>query len=960
MKGYKDIIVRTSAALAILAGMTAQQTSAQRIITSPISPRDIAGTVANSNPPVGALTTAIQVPYGTPTTAGLKDVGLGEAINLEVQVPRGPEKMKYDSVANALVSDTDASGTRQYNWPVVTSVTWSLDKAPVQGNGNATNPYAPGTSALSTASPTSGDFGFQPAVMPATMPIFEVVDRTSYMVGAGSRKIFVPDVRGLYTLSATVVYTVTNTNPVLVKDANGVVTGYAANTIVTTSTVGPASTSTSTVTNGGTPVVKTTTAENTNMKIVVSAGMYAGVGTIPTITATTSGTPAVTTYTTTWSAVDKNGPLTAACGTCHTGPTDNKTAQWQGTLHATKLIRELSDYVSPGTSHYSGSCVKCHSVGYNTALKKDVNSAWQVPNLGNGGFSELIPSTIAPNAWTWLTAKNYYNFPGASAPGVTPVVYGLAPSLWNNLTPAMKAVGNIQCENCHGAGSEHGLTTDPRRVSVSYNVGVCASCHDSGSTHVKVAEWRQALHSTSVNRADSTTSTSATSVYAPGSMTNCGRCHSVSGFSNFATPRDAGQRTFGANGSEVVSCTACHDPHNDKNDHQIRTTDDIVLANGDVIKDGEDGKLCMQCHISRRDAKVFVESLLVGVDPATGKIVYDLATPPAPKTNLPSTGSAMAPQADMLAGLNGYEFGQYVPASNGHILATEDACVTCHMQTMPATVNGVANPVFISDATSPNKGVSRAGQHTFKMSWMNGTTEVDETGVCKPCHSGMVENEFDVKTLKDYDGNGVAEGVQTEIRNLLTTLADMLPQSAPGVVASATTTSTMAQRGAIFNWGFVNADGSYGVHNPMYAAGLLKTSIAALGGSAGMGQLGGVDIGSGWFQSAWFGCYSPMFDGNWVFHQYHGPLYINPDQALDGYTEMWDPVLKVWMRTTAALYPTVQIVQADKTVRNAVFGRNTGTGLRTFTYLTVVGMTTPAPLTAAGYSFEPANGSINP
>ena len=97
--------------------------------------------------------------------------------------------------------------------------------------------------------------------------------------------------------------------------------------------------------------------------------------------------------------------------------------------------------------------------------------------------------------------------------------------------------------------------------------------------------------------------------------------------------------------------------------------------------------------------------------------------------------------------------------------------------------------------------------------------------------------------MEDYDGNGVIEGVQTEVQNLLNNLSTLLPNSS-GVVdgtvktsLSAKTNWTQAQLKAAYNWQFVANDGSLGVHNAPFATGILKASIANLTGVSAAGGL---------------------------------------------------------------------------------------------------------------------------
>ena len=135
--------------------------------------------------------------------------------------------------------------------------------------------------------------------------------------------------------------------------------------------------------------------------------------------------------------------------------------------------------------------------------------------------------------------------------------------------------------------------------------------------------------------------------------------------------------------------------------------------------------------------------------------------------------------------------------------------------------------------TSP--AFTHAGGHTFKLKWDSGTNVVEMTEACVQCH-GEIE-DFDFKR-QDYDGNGVVEGVQTEVKGLLSKLAIMLPpvgvpkpNHSPSNIAI-NSSWTRPQLRAGYNYLFVVEDGSYGIHNLSYAVGLLKASIADLTGDA--------------------------------------------------------------------------------------------------------------------------------
>jgi hypothetical protein len=158
----------------------------------------------------------------------------------------------------------------------------------------------------------------------------------------------------------------------------------------------------------------------------------------------------------------------------------------------------------------------------------------------------------------------------------------------------------------------------------------------------------------------------------------------------------------------------------------------------------------------------------------------------------------------------------------------KDTCVTCHMQTLAA-----------KDA-----GFTKAGGHTFNMSADTTNGVVHMVAACKTCH-GPATTSFDIARV-DYDGNGVTEGVQTEVKGLMSQLSKLLPPAGiekitvEAVGANISTNYTLAQKKAVYNLLFVIEDKSLGVHNTAYAVGLLKASIADLGGAPTGGFTGTV------------------------------------------------------------------------------------------------------------------------
>jgi hypothetical protein len=433
------------------------------------------------------------------------------------------------------------------------------------------------------------------------------------------------------------------------------------------------------------------------------------------------------------------------CKQCHSGGPANTAwsmaDSWSQTAHASMMKNGINGVLS---NHYSGSCIQCHTVGYDTA-----------PTAVNGGFDDVA----AKLGWTFPTT--------------------LAPSNWDAVPAALQNLANIQCENCHGAGSEHASNGgNPLLISKSFGSGDCGQCHGEAPNHVKTAEWNNSLH------AVTTTDPSG-----PG-RDGCVGCHTGGGF----IQRMQGQ-TITNTDYIPINCQACHDPHGRTtpatNAHLIRSETPVTLADGTVVDDAGEGSLCMNCHQARQNAMKYVPT-------TAGSSHY---------------GAHHGPQTDMLEGTNAYTYGVDIPSS-AHAEVVTDTCVHCHMQ---ATTS--KDPTFL-----------HAGGHTFRMSYTDATgKEYDMVGACQGCH-GKSLTTFNFPLL-DYDGDGKIEGVQTEVQHLMDQLSTLLPPAGkPKTSLNIDSTWTQPQLAAAYNWQFVHDDGSLGVHNMAYTVGLLQTTIEQLSG----------------------------------------------------------------------------------------------------------------------------------
>jgi hypothetical protein len=517
---------------------------------------------------------------------------------------------------------------------------------------------------------------------------------------------------------------------------------------------------------------------STNLAITITAGTYVGVQT---------------------------------CAGCHSGgvvfngqlvPSIYPT--YTNTEHASMFARGIDGLVS---SHYSKSCIACHTLGYDT-------NSFAV----NGGFDDLallnnwqFPSVLTNGNWASMQA-NY------------PSVAGLA---------------NIQCENCHGPGNQHiysqNTVGNTNAISVNYAAGDCSQCHDDLTGHYYSAEWNNSLHAAA--------SRTPSGINRP----QCVRCHTAPGFVGWATaggmalqnqyptniiwgnynstnivaynassPTYTTPQTPPTTTYFPITCQACHDPHNASNPHQLRMNYNVTLSDGTTVTNAGAGGFCMECHNSRN-----------------GSVTNMMARYPLNQPNWAggiAFGTHDSPQGDMLEGVNAITYGQVI-ASAPHANVVSNTCVGCHYQPIAST-----DPAF-----------TLAGGHTTKMSYVNTSgVKVDVTYVCSQCH-GTITN-FDM-LVPDYVGVGYSLGIQTQVQLLLNRLSALLPNStyqanannyvADGLVKSPSSQTNWPAKflQASYNWQFVSMDGSLGVHNGPFAVGLLKASIANLTGISTVGGL---------------------------------------------------------------------------------------------------------------------------
>ena len=516
---------------------------------------------------------------------------------------------------------------------------------------------------------------------------------------------------------------------------------------------------------------------------------------IATLIVNSNNAPVVTTLTKTLTCGTYMGLNT--CALCHSGGivAENKVTPWQTTKHS----HIFTDGINGGSGTSGPRCFPCHTVGYNA------NTNTSTVHM-NGGFDDVA----AQLGWTWPTV--------------------LAPTNWAYMQatyPSLANLANIQCENCHGPGSQHAHALgDPNLISKTVASGDCNTCHDAPSHHIYGTQWYLSGH------ANTTRTPSGPSRW------QCVGCHTADGFidriENLGSTAAYTTNTVYSS----IDCQTCHEPHGETtpagNENQLRVLSAVTMPDGTVVKNAGKGALCLQCHQVRNGAAT---NQIVNYP--VGKLTWFGGS---------SFGVHDSSQGDMIEGINAFTYGQAIPSA-AHRDVVTDLCVGCHMQDAP-----VGDPAYL-----------QAGGHTFGLTYnvvtTNGTTLVtnsyDKVDVCVQCHGDI--DSFDL-VRQDYNGDGVIEGVQSEVQKLLNKLSTLLPNStyqansnnyvADGLVKTSVSFKTNWPSKFLkagYNWQFVNNDGSKGIHNAPFAVGLLKASIADLTGDANNDGL------PDWWQIKYFG-----------------------------------------------------------------------------------------------------------
>lgn len=340
------------------------------------------------------------------------------------------------------------------------------------------------------------------------------------------------------------------------------------------------------------------------------------------------------------------------------------------------------------------------------------------------------------------------------------------------------AAGSQACQACHPTQYASWKATKHGQA----NIG-CETCHGPGATHIALGGNKAYIDKVYAAGQCGTCHKETFAQWQESLHNNhpdlaefgrspCQNCHTAQGYVNVQFKGDT-KFTIGYH-AEGETCATCHEPHSAQNPGQLRFVGTSKLPNGKVINVGLAAN-CANCHNQRRD----VADITNQVNNAFGR------------------GPHEGTSSDLFAGTGAWEFpGKgYTFPSSAHPTVVKDACVTCHMKpTANATPMHQMKPLLAA---------------------------------CQNCHGANFAS-FEVKAKGDYDGNGEVGTVQEEVEGLMKLVEAQLP---PMPYESNKKLDTPAKRGAAYNILFVERDRSEGVHNTLYAIGLLQASYKEVTGS---------------------------------------------------------------------------------------------------------------------------------
>lgn len=346
--------------------------------------------------------------------------------------------------------------------------------------------------------------------------------------------------------------------------------------------------------------------------------------------------------------------------------------------------------------------------------------------------------------------------------------------------------GDIRCGTCHNQHNQQ--QGEPYLRGTLRNAQLCGECHREAA-----GEWMHAGH------ADESADPFTHYDWALPSRAACRKCHSGNGYIDFAAGKPDAQQ----NGAfRVLDCAVCHGVHGAlPGEDLLRIYDDITLPGDVTFHDQGSNATCMTCHNGRAvpaDAGLTPHYALGGV---------------------------------MFEGINAVDFGATIQNSAHTSVAM---CVSCHMAPGPA-------------AGEP--GAGKIGGHSFALRVHDpadpdyGVENIDHACNSTACHGNTGPLDMINRTAYgDYDGDGMVEGVQDEVGDLMDLVFNRI--TAAGAVflggypywnLNAVVDDPPGYKkiveDAIWNWEYVDNSGDFGIHNTGYAVGILQVTYEQLAGA---------------------------------------------------------------------------------------------------------------------------------
>lgn len=446
----------------------------------------------------------------------------------------------------------------------------------------------------------------------------------------------------------------------------------------------------------------------------------------------------------------------ATCKGCH-GDTH---AEWAGTLHS-KAWATLKGYKQDKNT----GCIGCHTVGYDAT------------KVGKPGYSGFVSE--------------------AQTPGLT----------------------NVQCESCHGAGSEHAAKPSADNITKKVAPATCGGCH-TDAHHPTYDEFSESAHAGSLHNNLPPKATPGWST-TDNSRTKCLVCHTTEGFfyqlsqpvmvaTRALLPKSVTRQATPPPGLQAATtdivCYTCHDPHVTKkaDDHQLRM-----------------GKkeLCETCHRTAGFGQAsFFDSVPITASPGHGQgAIFDGYGALMP------TAAGTVGGAAMTAGVATYTNPYWAPGTPGipvvnsaHKAATTaDGCATCH--------------VYGETVASPTEGNPNNTGHTFEPNYRSCTG----TSGCHTAGARAITANADPAIMaKATQVQADFTAKLAAVKRYVTTsdalyINPLKAKTAGGVLMSTVDRSNYDV--AVWDYNLINRnDNSKGIHNTKYSMLTLQVALDTL------------------------------------------------------------------------------------------------------------------------------------